>query len=98
MGPSERSSRLSSGRVIDSSANLAERKRQEKEVATQAFDIFDKVLSGDGKNIDDMSEAELFAAFNGKVKKSKKKSVSATNDTLYEVNDVPTAIALMTRT
>ena len=95
MTTGERSSRLSSGRVIDSSANLAERKRQEKEVAAQAFDVFDKFLSGDRKSINDMSEAELFIAFNGKVRKSKRKSVSATNDSLYEVDDVPTAIALM---
>jgi hypothetical protein len=95
MGPDERSSRLSSGRTIDSSENLAERKRQEKEVAVKAFEIFDKVLNADGKNLDDMSEAELSASFGGKVKKSKRKSVSATNDSLYEVDDVPTAIALM---
>lgn len=92
--PNERSGRLSSGRVIDSTFNLAERRRQEKEVASRALDVFNDIINN-GKNINDMSDDEISARFEGAVKRSVRKSISEKDGNLYEVDDIPTAIAMM---
>jgi hypothetical protein len=94
VSPEQRSARLSSGRVIDSSENLAERRRQEKEVAKKALDVFDDIVNG-GQNINDMSDSDIANKFGAKVKRSTRKSISEKDGNLYEVDDIPTAIAMM---
>lgn len=94
MPAEQRSSRLSSGRTIDSSENLAERRRQEKEVAKRALSVFDDVINS-GQNVNDMSDAEISKRFGGSVKRSARKSISEKDTNLYEVDDVSTAVALM---
>lgn len=94
MPPADRSSRLSSGRIIDSPENLAERRRQEKEVATKAISIFDKIID-DRININDMSDESIAKRFGGAVRRSARKSVSEKDANLYEVDDIPTAVAMM---
>lgn len=95
MSPEKRSSRsLSSGRIIDSPENLAERRRQEKEVATAALSIFTDVIDS-GQNINDMSDDDIAKRFGGKVKRSARQSISEKDKNLYEVDDIPTAVAMM---
>ena len=94
MGPEERSERLSSGRMIDTSGNLAERRRQEGEVAKKALDVFNDVIDG-GTNINDMSDDEISKKFGGVVKRSTRRSISEKDSNLYEVDDVHTAVAMM---
>jgi hypothetical protein len=95
ISPQQRASRsLSSGRIIDSQENLKVRRNQEKEVATKALDIFNKVIDG-GKNIDDMTQDEINQMFGGLARRSARLSVSEKNPNLYEVYDVPTALAMM---
>lgn len=86
--------RLSSGRTIESSESLKERRRQEREVATRALDVFDDIISG-GKNVNEMSEQELAEKFGTKVKRSGRSSISQKDSNLYEVDDIPTAVAMM---
>jgi hypothetical protein len=94
MPPEQRSARLSSGRTIDSSENLAERRRQEKDVAKRALSVFDDVINS-GQNVNDMSDDEISKRFGGSVKRSARKSISEKDSNLYEVDDVSTAVALM---
>lgn len=94
MGPEERSERLSSGRTIDTSGNLAERRRQEGEVAKKALEVFNDVIDS-GININDMSDDELSKKFGGVVRRSGRRSISEKDSNLYEVDDVHTAVAMM---
>ena len=94
MGPEERSERLSSGRTIDTSENLAERRRQEGDIAKKALEVFNDVIDG-GKNINDMSNDEISKKFGGVVRRSSRSSISEKDSNLYEVDDVHTAIAMM---
>lgn len=95
MSPEKRSSRsLSSGRIIDSPENYAERRRQEQEVAKAALDIFTDVIDS-GQNINDMSDSDIAKKFGGKVKRSARQSISEKDRNLYEVDDIPTAVAMM---
>ena len=94
MGPEERSERLSSGRTIDTSGNLAERRRQEGEVAKKALEVFNDVIDS-GININDMSDDELSKKFGGAVRRSGRRSISEKDSNLYEVDDVHTAVAMM---
>lgn len=94
MGPEERSERLSSGRTIDTSGNLAERRRQEGEVAKKALEVFNDVIDS-GTNINDMSDDELSKKFGGAVRRSGRRSISEKDSNLYEVDDVHTAVAMM---
>lgn len=95
MSPERRESRaLSSGRIIDSPENLEIRRGQEKKVAKEALDIFNGVIDR-GINVNDMSEETIASTFGGKVRRSARQSVSEKDKNLYEVDDIPTAIALM---
>lgn len=95
MAPEKRgSSSLSSGRIIDSSSNFAERRRQEKKIASAALDIFNDVIDS-GQNINDMSDDDIVKKFGGKVKRSARQSISEKDKNLYEVDDIPTAVAMM---
>lgn len=95
ISPQQRASRsLSSGRIIDSQENLKIRRNQEKEVATKALDIFNKVIDGK-KNVNDMTQDDINRMFGGLVRRSARRSVSEKDSNLYEVDDVPTAIAMM---
>ena len=94
MGPEERSERLSSGRTIDTSGNLAERRRQEGEVAKKALEVFNDVIDS-GININDMSDDELSKKFGGAVRRSGRRSISEKDSNLYEVDDVHAAVAMM---
>ena len=94
MAPEQRSARLSSGRTIDSSENLAERRRQEKEVAKKALDVFNDIIDS-GTNVNDMSDDEISKKFGGAVKRSGRRSISEKDSNLYEVDDVATAVAMM---
>jgi hypothetical protein len=94
MGPEERSERLSSGRTIDTSGNLAERRRQEGDIAKKALDVFNDVIDS-GTNINDMSDDEISKKFGGVVKRSARSSISEKDSNLYEVDDVHTAVAMM---
>lgn len=94
MLPEERSRRLSSGR-IGTLEELEQRKKTEENVAAQAADIFDRVITG-GTNIDDMTPDEITKTFGTSVSRSSRKAISAKHKNTYIAEDVPTALALMT--
>lgn len=86
---------LSSGAMtIDSPERLSERRKIEKQVAQEAVEIFNSVIDG-GENINNMSDSRLNDVFGGKVVRSVQKSISSRDSNVYNVDDVPTAIALM---
>lgn len=89
------SPRFSSG-AIATSAQLEERSRLEKAVATGALATFDRIVDS-GRKVSDMTDGELTEFFNGRVRRSGRQAIGV-NEALsdvYEVDNVSTALALM---